>query len=66
MEGPYKIKFEDYFGLEHEIIVFAQTTSDALRRFQSEHDYPAKIVSVELDYDAILNMEYPTSKIYKT
>lgn len=66
MEGPFKIKFEDYFGLEHETIVWAQTAESAIRRFQSKCDYPVKIVSVELDYESILNTDWPTSKIYKT
>ena len=61
MEGPFKIIFKDYFGFEHETIIWAQTTRGAIRRFEKQRDYPFEIISVALDYDAILNAPYSST-----
>lgn len=54
MSGPFKVKWKDYFGFEHEGVFWAQGPKDAIRAVEDEFEYPYEIISVELDIQQIL------------
>ena len=65
MKGPFRIKFKDYFGLEHEVIVYTNTDQDAIRQFLKVYDYPVEILSVELDYGMMIHKKYHACDFYE-
>lgn len=54
MKGPFKIIYKDWFGYEHETVVYAPSSEEALKIFDQHHRYYYEIISCELDYERML------------
>ena len=56
MKGPFMVKLLDYFGLEHEFHVWAQTSDEAVKCAILEFGYPVnKVIYADLDYQGLIH-----------
>ena len=54
MRGPFRVRWKDYFGFEHEDIFWAQTSEGAVRAMEDEFKYQYELISVDFVVEAVL------------
>ena len=54
MRGPFRVRWNDYFGFEHEGIFWAQTPKGAVRAMADEFKYQYELISVDFVVGAVL------------